>query len=120
MDNKKQFKVIYSSDVLRFLKSIDSKAAAKILYNINKSSIAVDKELFKKLVGTDIWEFRTLYRGISYRILAFWDSTCDALVVTTHAFVKKDQKTPLKEIRKAELIRDKYFKLKNNGNDKVL
>lgn len=112
MEVKKQFNVIYSSEVLSFLKSIDSKAAAKILYNINKSSITIDKELFKKLVGTDIWEFRTIYRGNSYRVLAFWDTTSDTLVITTHAFVKKDQKTPTKEIRKAELIREQYFKLK--------
>ena len=69
----------------------------------------IDSELFKKLDGTNIWEFRTLYNGISYRLLAFWDTEEETLVVATHGFVKKTDKTPLKEIRKAEAIRKEYF-----------
>ncbi|MFD1003127.1 hypothetical protein ACFQ21_27625 [Ohtaekwangia kribbensis] len=29
-------------------------------------------KFFKKLKD-DIWEFRTEYRGVQYRLLAFWD-----------------------------------------------
>ncbi len=59
----------------------------------------------------DIWEFRTLYQGKQYRLLAFWDkSTPDAtLVVATHAFVKKESKVPSKEIDRAMMLRRKYF-----------
>lgn len=76
----------------------------------------MDKELFKKLENTDIWEFRTLYNGNCYRLLSFWDTETEALVIATHGFQKKTQKTPRKEIEKAEAIRKEYFdnKLKEN------
>jgi hypothetical protein len=65
---------------------------------------------FKKLTG-EIWDFRTLYLGKQYRLLAFWDkSKPDAtLVVATHAFVKKESKVPSKEIDRAMMWRRKYF-----------
>lgn len=69
----------------------------------------MDKELFKKLENSEIWEFRTLYNGIAYRLFAFWDNEIRALVVVTHGIVKKTQKTPKKEIEKAERIRQEYF-----------
>jgi phage-related protein len=43
------------------------------------------------------------------RIFAFWDRRKEAYVVCTHAMVKKTDKTPQKEIDKAERIRVKYL-----------
>lgn len=43
------------------------------------------------------------------RLFAFWDKDKEAFVVATHGIVKKTQKTPLKEILKAEEIRKEYF-----------
>lgn len=43
----------------------------------------------------------------------FWDTEEDTLVIATHGIVKKTQKTPLKEITKAEEIRKEYFNNKN-------
>ncbi len=63
----------------------------------------------KKLENTEIWEFRTLYNGICYRLFSFWDTEEDTLVIATHGIIKKTQKTPLKEIAKAEEIRKEYF-----------
>lgn len=79
---------------------------------MTKSQYFIDKELFKKLENTDIWEFRTLYNGNCYRLLAFWDTEEKALVIATHGFQKKSQKTPSKEIAKAEAIRKQYFDYK--------
>lgn len=104
-----RFKIIYSEEAMEFLQSLPKKASDKIVYNISKSMLITDNELFKKLDGTDIWEFRTLYNGIKYRLLAFWDTESEALVIATHGFVKKTQKTPAKEIAKAEAIRKEYF-----------
>lgn len=73
----------------------------------------MDKELFKKLENTEIWEFRTLYNGIAYRLFAFWDNEMNAIVMVTHGIVKKTEKTPKKEIEKAERIRKEYFNDKN-------
>ena len=73
----------------------------------------MDKELFKKLDNSEIWEFRTLFNGNCYRLFSFWDTETDTLVIATHGIVKKTQKTPKKEITKAEEIRKQYFELKH-------
>ena len=72
-----------------------------------------NKELFKKLENSEIWEFRTLYNGIAYRLFAFWDTDMNTLVVATHGIIKKTQKTPKKEIARAEAIMKQYFEIKN-------
>lgn len=108
---KKLFEVIFLDDAFEFLNGLERKHYEKILYNIRKSQIEHDPELFKKL-NNDIWEFRTLYQGIQYRLLAFWDksSSTDTLVISTHGFVKKRSKVPENEIQKAIQLRDNYFK----------
>lgn len=110
---EERFKIIYSKEAIDFLKSLPLKAKDKIVYNISKSMIFTDNELFKKLEGSDIWEFRSLYNGIKYRLLAFWDTDENTLVVATHGFIKKTKKTPAKEIAKAKAIRKEYFNEKN-------
>ncbi|MDE6304030.1 MAG: type II toxin-antitoxin system RelE/ParE family toxin [Paramuribaculum sp.] len=113
MEQSRKFKVIISEEVDKFLEGIDPKAKAKIFYNINLVAAGrIDKELFKKLEGTDIWEFRTLFSGIAYRLLSFFDRDEQALIITTHGFIKKTQKTPHKEIERAKLIRTEYFNQK--------
>jgi len=69
-----------------------------------------DPELFKKLKD-EIWEFRTLYQGLHYRLLAFWDKTNteNTLVISTHAIIKKTSKVPDSEIQKAKQLRSNYF-----------
>lgn len=104
-----RFSIIYSEEAMAFLKSLPKKASEKIAYNISKSMIFTDSDLFKKLEGTDIWEFRTQYNGVKYRMLAFWDTEEKTLVIATHGFVKKTPKTPVKEILRAETIRKLYF-----------
>lgn len=63
--------------------------------------------------GSEIWEFRTLYQGIAYRLFAFWDKDSETLIVATNGFIKKTQKTPAKELAKAETLRTRYFNAKN-------
>ena len=106
----KRFEIILLDEAFEFLQSLEEKHYAKILYNIRKVQVENDPELLKKLVD-DIWEFRTLYQGLQYRLLAFWDKTSatETFVVSTHGFVKKRSKVPDKEIQKAIQIRAKYF-----------
>lgn len=113
MELKEKFKVVYLPEAIEFLQSLNEKVQGKIAYNIGKSMLVLNKELFKKLGNTDIWEFRTIYNGNTYRLLAFWDTETDTLVVATHGFTKKTQKTPSKEIEKAQNIRKEYFNSKN-------
>lgn len=106
----KLFEILFLEEAVQFLSSLDKKHYEKILYNIRKAQIEHDPELFKKLTE-NIWEFRTLYQGLQYRFLAFWDKTSSAntLVISTHGFIKKRSKVPDTEIQKAIKLRSRYF-----------
>lgn len=105
-----------SDEAKAFLREQPHKAQEKVAFNIAKVEAGImDKKLFEKLSGSDIWELRTLFNGLCYRLFAFWDTDMETLVVTTHGIVKKTWKTPPKEIAKAEAIRKEYF-LKTKTN----
>ncbi len=114
MKLEKKFKVVLHYEAQEFLESLDEKTRNKIYQTFDRASLLLNPEVFKKLADTDIWEFRTLFNKKRYRVLAFWDKTqpVDTLVIATHGFVKKTQKTPQKEIDKAIIIRNKYFENK--------
>ncbi|MDO4163150.1 MAG: type II toxin-antitoxin system RelE/ParE family toxin [Bacteroides sp.] len=112
--NGKSLTIVLSDEAKAFIKQQPISAQKKIYYNIFKVEGGVmDKELFKKLANSDIWELRTLFNGISYRLFAFWDDEIEAYVLVTHGIVKKTQKTPQKEIAKAETMMKEYFNNKN-------
>ena len=107
---KAKFDVIFLEQAIEFLEKLDDKSRKKIYYNIDKSKLINDPKLFKKLKN-EIWEFRTKYNGIQYRLLAFWDKTgkTETFVISTHGIIKKVSKIPKTEIEKAEKIRKEYF-----------
>ena len=105
------FKVKFLEDAKVFLDSLDDKPRDKIVYNIWKSKSIKDDELLKKLED-DIWEFRTLYNKIAYRLFAFWDETEKSMIIATHGIIKKTDKTPNKEIEKAKQLRAEYLNIK--------
>ena len=108
-----KIKVILLDEALAFVRSLPLKVQEKIVYNYKKIEAGlINKELFKKLDDSEIWEFRTLYNGNCYRLFAFWDTETDSFIIATHGIVKKSQKTPPKEVAKAEIIRKNYFKNK--------
>ncbi len=111
---KEKFEVIFLKQAIDFVEQLDIKTRIKIYYNIDKAKLLNDPNLFKKLEG-EIWEFRTKYKGIQYRLFAFWDKTgkTETLVISTHGIIKKVSKVPKTEIDKAEKIRLNYFKNKN-------
>jgi phage-related protein len=117
---EKLFDIIMLEEAFDFLKSMDKKHSEKILYNIRKVQTGRDPELLKKLTN-EIWEFRTLYQGLHYRLLAFWDKTRpeQTLVISTHGFVKKQSKVPDNEIEKAIRIKNKYFEEKEKPNNRT-
>lgn len=93
-----------------FLKEVPIPVQNKLTYIMGRI-VQGDKNVrfFKKIVGTDIWEFRISYNTKIYRLLAFWDTKHEVLIVATHGFIKKQQKTPINEIERAELIRKEYL-----------
>lgn len=111
---ERKFNVVLYRDAQVFLESLDNKTREKIYQTFDRASLLLDPEVFKKLADTDIWEFRTYFGKKRYRVLAFWDKTqaTDTLVIATHGFIKKTQKTPSKEVDKALRIRELYFSKK--------
>lgn len=104
------FRLLLSTEADEFLLSLLEKVADKMRYNIRRVQKGErDPELFKKLGDTEIWEFRTLYNKMAYRLFSFWDTEKETLVIATHGIVKKTQKTPQKEIAKAQEFRRFYF-----------
>lgn len=87
----------------------------------------INNELFKKLENSDgIWEFRTKYNGIAYRLFSFWDTEIETLVIATHGISRKlrklhQRKSPKpKELSKCILKRKLSNKIrKNNGRFKT-
>jgi HTH-type transcriptional regulator/antitoxin HipB len=84
---------------------MDLKTREKIYYNVDKAKLGLDPRLFKKLTD-DIWEFRTKYNGLEYRLFAFWDRTgkSETLVISTHGIVKKVNKVPKSDIKKQKRL----------------
>lgn len=111
---KPKFEVIFLEPAINFMEALDLKTQTKIYYNIDKAKLVNDPKLFKKLTD-EIWEFRTKYGGIQYRLFAFWDKTekTETLVISTHGIVKKVSKVPKAETEKAMQIRADYFNQKS-------
>ncbi len=87
---KPNFEVELLPEAFAFIKKQDFKTRKKIFQNINRAKQSLDPTLFKKL-SSEIWEFRTRYNGVQYRLLAFWDKTSEieTIVFATHGFKKK-------------------------------
>lgn len=108
---KPNFDIELLPEAVLFVEQLEEKTRNKVFYCLRKAQFVNDNELFKKL-NDHIWEFRVLYNNRSYRLFAFWSKKDKTLVVATHGILKKTQKTPPKEIRKAEEIRKQYLETK--------
>lgn len=109
-----EFEVEFLEEAFIFLDGLGEKEREKVIYNIDKSRLKQDPELFKKLT-INIWEFRTLYNSKCIRLFAFWHNTHhqQKLIIATHGIIKKSNKTPRQELDKAERIRKAYITSEN-------
>ena len=88
-----------NSPVEEFLDSLTGKQAQKVLWVLQlvEELDIVPRQYFKKLVDrNDIWEVRIQFGNDIFRLLGFFDS--GSLLILTHGFAKKIQKTPPQEI----------------------
>lgn len=80
----------------------------------------IPTKFFKSIEGVKgLFEIRIEYEGNIYRIFCCFDR--GNLVILFNGFQKKSQKTPTKELVKAEKIMEEYFneqKDKKNGSKK--
>ena len=96
-----------------FFDSLTNKQFEKIAFVLDliEQIDIVPQKYFKKLKGTDeIWEVRVQHGNDTFRILGFFDGR--DLVVLNHAFTKKSQKTPKREIALAEKRKLDYLSKK--------
>lgn len=116
MKLKKPIKVRFLKEAETYFLAQNEKIQRKFLMSFEKTEIGNKGKWFEKLKGTDgIYEFRQSDHQKFYRIFAFGDSEDKGtLIVATHGIDKKSNKTPPKEIKKAEQIKKKYFESKND------
>ena len=83
-----RLEIIMMEEAKKFVLGLPKSAMKKVFYNIHRIAEGEQNaDLFKKLEGCDIWEFRTLYNGLHYRLFAFWDTRFNTLVIATHGIV---------------------------------
>jgi phage-related protein len=102
------------SPVEEFFDSLTNKQFEKIAFVLDliEQIDIVLRKYFKKLKGTDdIWKVRVQQGNNIFRILGFFDGK--DFVVLNHAFTKKSQKIPQKEIAVSEKRKRNYFKHKD-------
>ena len=93
-----------------YLETLTNKQVEKIFFVLDlvESIDIVPRKFFKKLEATDdIWEVRIRHGNNIFRLFGFFDG--DDLVVLNHAFTKKSQKIPRREIKIAEQRKKDYF-----------
>ncbi len=92
-----------------FLDSLPGKVAQKVTWvlQILETYDILPAIYFKKLSNSDIWECRIQFGSNIYRIFCFYD--IGSIIILTHGIIKKSQKTPKKEIEKAEYYKKDYL-----------
>lgn len=68
-----------------------------------------DQTKFKKLAGTELFEFKTW----KIRLICFQDTM--GLIVCTHGYIKDGEAAPKSELKKANNLRDRYFSAKKDN-----
>ena len=102
--------IFYENHFIDFYQKQDQKVKEKIQYVLElvRQVDRVPEKFLKYLSGTKgLYEIRVEYQSNIYRIFCCFDD--GQLVVLFNAFHKKSQKTPRKEIEKAEKLMSDYF-----------
>lgn len=107
--------VAYGSSFINFYQSQDLRIQKKIdyVFDLVKFEKNIPLKFFKHLDSSDgIYEIRVITSFKSLRFLCFFDSGDQ--VVIANCFIKKSQRTPQREIVKAERLKKEYLKNKND------
>ncbi|MCO5233595.1 MAG: type II toxin-antitoxin system RelE/ParE family toxin [Chitinophagales bacterium] len=102
--------IFYKSYFDDFFATLTDKAKDKIDEVLFMMTVLerVPTKFFKSIEGVKgLFEIRVEYESNIYRIFCCFDK--GNLVVLFNGFQKKTQKTPTKELKKAEKIMDEYF-----------
>lgn len=105
---KEYFREFYSAQT--------TKVKNKILWTLKiiEEIERIPELYFKHLEGTNgLYEIRVQSGTDIYRIFCFFDDK--NLVIIGHGFQKKSQKTPGKELERAEKIKNEYYEEKGKS-----
>ena len=100
-------------EFLSQLKRDDVNEFAKIIALLDRTAhhgVIKNEQKYRYFKSEKVFEFKT--RG-GVRVMGFWDE--GMLIVCTHGFLKKSQKTPPGEIERAVVLRRDYFAAKEQG-----
>jgi len=112
--------ILHGDYFLDFYKGLDIKVKHKIQYvfELIKQVDRVPLKFLSPMIGCDgLYEIRIEYQSNIYRVFCCFDQ--GRLVVLFNGFQKKTQKTPKEEIDRAMRLKDEYFNLKRQKNEKV-
>ena len=102
--------IFYRDYFLGFYNGLDEKVQEKIEYvfDLIRYENQIPSTFLKHLEGTDkLYEIQIIYNGDIYRVFCFFDA--GKLVILLNGFHKKTQKTPRKEIKFAEKLKNEYY-----------
>ncbi len=104
----------YKNYYFDFYKTLDADAKKKVNWTL-KLIATVERipiKYFRYIKNSSgLYEIRVEVRSNIYRIFSFFDN--DRIIIVLSGFQKKSQKTPKKEIEKAEKLKKQYFDEKN-------
>ncbi len=106
--------IFYENYFIEFYQNRSTKVKGKIQYVLEliKRVDRVPEKFLKHIKGTKgLYEIKVEYESNIYRIFCCFDR--GRLVVLFNGFQKKSQKTPKREIKKAEKLMKAYFNRKN-------
>jgi phage-related protein len=112
--------IFHGNYFLDFYKELDIKVKHKIQYifELIKQVDRVPEKFLSPMTGYDgLYEIRIEYQSNIYRIFCCFDQ--GRLVVLFNGFQKKTKKTPKNEIDRATRLKDEYFNLKRQRNEKL-
>ena len=111
--DEKIYDIVFTESVSEFIDDMPESARRRLFFIVRKVEAGmITDEIFKKLVGTNLWEFRVIAEKKHYRLFSFFDPQQKKIIVACHAIMKKTQKTPKSAIATAEKIREEYIKTK--------
>ncbi len=96
-----------------FYEKLNPKVQKKFDWTISliERNRIVPKQYFDYMTGTNgLWEIRVKVGSDIYRVFSFFDK--GNLIILLCGFQKKTQKTPKKEIKKAEKLKKRYYENK--------
>ena len=105
--------IFHKNYFIEFYREQDVKVKGKIQYVLEliKQVDRVPEKFLKHLTGTDgLYEIRVEYQSNIYRIFCCFDE--GKLVVLFNGFLKKTQKAPKNELKKAIELMNEYFQEK--------